>query len=111
MLETVTVLGQWDDQRRYSSLTVGPTVGEWQEEEEEDKLLTFVIPKLGKFEDLEKKAAYQLCGKVCHLRSLVGVEALKWTEVFSRNKSLKGSLRSLYISCPLKSGQLTSNGG
>lgn len=83
---------QWDDGGPYSfpSLTVAPVVEEWQEEG--DKLLTFVTPRLGKFEALEKKATYQLCVKVCHLRSLVSVKVSK----FGQNKSPRGSWRSLY---------------
>lgn len=68
---------------------------EWELQEEEDKLQTFAPQKLGKFETLEKAAVYQLCVKVCHLESLVGVKVLKWTEVFSHSKSLKGRWRSL----------------
>ena len=43
---------QWEDGGicSFSALTVAPVVGEWQEER--DKLLTFVNPRLGKFEPL-----------------------------------------------------------
>ena len=69
-------------------------VRDWQEGR--DKLLTFVTPKLERFEAVEKKPLYQLCVKVCCLHSLVGVKVSKWTKLFGQDKSLTSSWRSLY---------------
>ena len=79
-IENQTCGEQWEDRSlcSFPALTVAPVVGEWQEER--DKLLTFVTPKLGRFEAVEKKPLYELCVKLCHLDSLVGVKVSKWTE-------------------------------
>ena len=69
-------------------------VREWQEDR--GKLLTFVTPRVGRFEAVQKKPLYQLCVKVCRLDSLVGVKVSKWTELFGQDKSPTGSWRSLY---------------
>uniref|UniRef100_A0A3Q3ERM5 Reverse transcriptase domain-containing protein n=1 Tax=Labrus bergylta TaxID=56723 RepID=A0A3Q3ERM5_9LABR len=87
---------QWSEEGEYSfpSLSVTPDVGEWQERG--GGLLSFSTPVLGKFQDAGKKALYQSCVKVLHLRGLSGVKESRWIEFFGPEVSPKGSWRSLY---------------
>ena len=95
-LENCKPSEHWDEEAEYCfpSLTVVPAVGEW--EEQEDSFLSFAVPQLGEFEEMGKKAAYQVCVKVCHVRSLAPMKASRWSEFFGPGNSPKGSWRSMY---------------
>ena len=95
-LKNNNVVDQWIDDGGYifPSFTVVSAVEDW--EEEEDLLLTFTSPQLGVFEEMTKKAAYIVCVKVSHFRSLTGVKVSRWAEFFGPGKSPKGCWRSLY---------------
>ena len=68
---------------------------QWDDECEEDILLSLKTPELGDFESLGKKAIYHISVKVSNLRSLVGVKVWRWTELFGNGSSPRGCWRSL----------------
>lgn len=49
---------------------------------EEGQLLVFATPQLDRFEHVGKKAANQISLKVHNQCSLIGLDELKWTELF-----------------------------
>ncbi|MCI4376030.1 hypothetical protein PGIGA_G00183470 [Pangasianodon gigas] len=95
-LNGAPAITQWKGGGHYDfpTLLVSAAVEEWRENER--LLLSFTTPELGTFELAGKKALYTLCVKVCHARSLAGVSASKWTELFGNDSSPKGCWRSLY---------------
>ncbi|MCJ8730194.1 hypothetical protein PDJAM_G00181370 [Pangasius djambal] len=95
-LNGAPAIAQWRRGGHYyfPTLLVTAAVEEWTEDER--LLLSFTTPELGTFELAGKKALYTLCVKVCHARSLAGVSASKWTELFGNDSSPKGCWRSLY---------------
>ena len=96
LVENRSLCEQWSDGWEYSfpSLTITPSVGEWQEEA--GQLLSFSTPQLGKFQDAGKKELYYTCIKVLNIRFLAELKESRWTEFFGPDASPKGSWRSLY---------------
>ncbi|KAF1375259.1 hypothetical protein PFLUV_G00237720 [Perca fluviatilis] len=96
LVENRSLCEQWSDGWEYSfpSLTITPSVGEWQEEA--GQLLSFSTPQLGKFQDAGKKELYYTCIKVLNIRFLAELKESRWTEFFGPDASRKGSWRSLY---------------
>ena len=87
---------QWTEgtDYRFPSLEVAAATGEWQEGA--DDFLSFTTPQLGGLKELGKKATYQALVKVSQLRSLAGMRASRWTELFGQGNVPKGCWRSLY---------------
>lgn len=68
----------------------------WFTEENQAQVWSFVLPQLGVFQSVGRKALYITCVKVSHLQESFGLVSNKWTELFGISYSLRGRWWCLY---------------
>lgn len=101
---------QWSQGYGYTILELNVSLagGEWTESDW--LLLNLWMPVLGDFSFCSGRELYFSCVRILDLCLLIGINELRWTEVFGSEVSLK-PLEGLCISPLLKSGWVTSSGG
>ena len=93
-LQNQSTSGKEEEVGIFPDLPIMANTGEWQERE--GLLLTFRTPQLKVFRTTSKKALYQACMKVLHLRMLGEVKESRAVADTGTDLSPKGSWRSLY---------------
>uniref|UniRef100_A0A3B3DKH2 Reverse transcriptase domain-containing protein n=1 Tax=Oryzias melastigma TaxID=30732 RepID=A0A3B3DKH2_ORYME len=89
-------INSWDPTSSYRSppVTISHNADDWIEDP--NKLLDLSQSKGVNFETLHRKAAYTLCIKIRHFKSLTELEASRWAGLFGSSTTPRGRWKSLY---------------